>query len=150
MNIFFIDKDPIIAAQMLCNKHVVKMILESGQMLSGQWKNHPCTKWAWTSSDNYSWLLEHAKELCREYTWRYGRHHKWEERIFGMEIPDLPSGFTTPYLAMPDDCKGSDPVDSYRAYYHKHKKHFAKWTRRETPEWMRDYKKQNVMQNLVS
>ena len=24
MNIFYVDKDPVIAAQMMCNKHVVK------------------------------------------------------------------------------------------------------------------------------
>ena len=33
MNIFVLDKDPAVAATMMCNKHVVKMILESGQML---------------------------------------------------------------------------------------------------------------------
>ena len=33
MNIFYIDRDPVIAAQMSCDKHVVKMILESAQML---------------------------------------------------------------------------------------------------------------------
>ena len=34
MNIFYLDRDPVIAAQMMCDKHVVKMILESAQMLS--------------------------------------------------------------------------------------------------------------------
>ena len=34
MNIFVLDKDPVIAAQMQCDKHVVKMIIESAQMLS--------------------------------------------------------------------------------------------------------------------
>lgn len=34
MNIFILDKDPIIAAQLQCNKHVPKMIVESAQMLS--------------------------------------------------------------------------------------------------------------------
>jgi len=34
MNIFILDTDPIRAAQQQCDKHVVKMILESGQMLS--------------------------------------------------------------------------------------------------------------------
>ena len=29
MNIFYVDKDPVVAAQMMCDKHVVKMILES-------------------------------------------------------------------------------------------------------------------------
>ena len=34
MNIFFLHKHPVIAAQMQCDKHVVKMILESAQLLS--------------------------------------------------------------------------------------------------------------------
>ena len=34
MNIFYLDKAPEIAAQLHCDKHVVKMILESAQMLS--------------------------------------------------------------------------------------------------------------------
>jgi hypothetical protein len=34
MNIFVLDNDPIIAAQTQCDKHVVKMIVESAQMLS--------------------------------------------------------------------------------------------------------------------
>ena len=33
MNIFALDKDPVIAAKMSCDKHIVKMILESAQML---------------------------------------------------------------------------------------------------------------------
>jgi hypothetical protein len=34
MNIFVLDKNPEIAAKYHCDKHVLKMILESGQMLS--------------------------------------------------------------------------------------------------------------------
>jgi hypothetical protein len=34
MNIFFIDKDPVVAAQAMTDKHVIKMILESAQLLS--------------------------------------------------------------------------------------------------------------------
>ena len=33
MNIFYVDKDPKIAAKMMCDKHIIKMILESAQML---------------------------------------------------------------------------------------------------------------------
>jgi hypothetical protein len=33
MNIFRVDNDPEIAAQMMCNKHVVKMLTESCQLL---------------------------------------------------------------------------------------------------------------------
>ena len=34
MNIFYLDEDPYVAAQMCCNKHMSKMIIESAQMLS--------------------------------------------------------------------------------------------------------------------
>jgi hypothetical protein len=34
MNIFILDKDPVVSAQLQCDKHVVKMIVESAQMLS--------------------------------------------------------------------------------------------------------------------
>lgn len=34
MNIFYLDSDPVVCAQMHCDKHVVKMILESCQLLS--------------------------------------------------------------------------------------------------------------------
>ena len=34
MNVFVLDNDPVKAAQLQCDKHVVKMIVESAQMLS--------------------------------------------------------------------------------------------------------------------
>ena len=34
MNIFFLDKNPYVAAHKQCDKHVVKMVLETAQMLS--------------------------------------------------------------------------------------------------------------------
>ena len=61
MNIFYLDRDPYKAAEIQYNKHVVKMILESAQMLctahhhydNGNWTvpykkahyNHPSTIW---------------------------------------------------------------------------------------------------------
>ena len=33
MNIFYLDDDPVVAAQLQCDKHVVKMIVETAQML---------------------------------------------------------------------------------------------------------------------
>ena len=34
MNLFILDRNPVVAAQDQCDKHVVKMIVESAQMLS--------------------------------------------------------------------------------------------------------------------
>jgi len=152
MNIFVLDLNPVGAAQMQCDKHVVKMILESAQLLCGvHWmtgreapyklthKNHPCSKWARESLSNYDWLAQHACELCNEYTRRYGRVHKSQETIVWCydNLPDIHNnGLTEFYLAMPDDCKiKGDPVQSYRKYYKKYKNHIAKWNHSEKPEW---------------
>ena len=45
MNIFVLDENPIVAAQMMCDKHVVKMIVESGQMLSTAHRVLDGTEW---------------------------------------------------------------------------------------------------------
>jgi hypothetical protein len=53
---------------------------------------------------------------------------------FPSNIPIGP--FTEPTPAMPEDCKISgDSIASYKKYYIEKKKHFAKWTNRETPQW---------------
>ena len=97
MNIFYLDRDPKIAAQMMCDKHVVKMILESAQMLStahrvldgdeyadknGLYKkahvNHPSSEWVRCSYQQYKWLYDHMVALMEEYTYRYGKHHATE------------------------------------------------------------------------
>ena len=152
MNIFVLDKDPKKAARMQGDKHVVKMILESAQLLSSvHWmtggeahyrlthKNHPCSKWARESMDNYNWLCYHAKELCAEYTRRYNKVHKSQPIIENLcnQLPDIPhKGLTDFPLAMPDDVKTSgDPVKSYRDYYMKYKKDIVKWNHSKKPNW---------------
>ena len=40
MNIFHLDKDPKICAEYHCDKHIVKMILETAQMLSTAYQKH--------------------------------------------------------------------------------------------------------------
>lgn len=95
MNIFAVDRDPVVAADNLCDKHVVKMILESAQILSTvhhlhgnvsmydriykpTHKHHPSVVWAAKSYENYYWLFYHLDELCFEYNLRYNKVHKTE------------------------------------------------------------------------
>ena len=47
-------------------------------------------------------------------------------------------GATAVPQCMPDDVKANDPVDAYQNYYIKYKKDFARWTRRPTPEFMKE------------
>lgn len=180
MNIFVLDENPQVAAQMMCDKHVVKMIVESGQMLSTahrvldgtewtdyskngrrikRWKSpyklmedilykasfvgHPCTKWVMENNKNYYWLVEHAYELCREYTRRYGKVHKTDDMLSliryrkPINIPIADS--ITPFAqAMPDEYKNEDAVKAYRAYYLGEKTGFAEWKNVETPSWYKE------------
>lgn len=153
MNIFVLDNDPHIAASQHCDKHVVKMILESVQMLSTVrvrygasapykpcHKHHPCTLWVGASRDNYIWLVELALALGDEFKKRYGKTHLSIIRL--MEILDPPRGIpdiglTEFVQAMPDAYKRpADAVEAYRTYYINDKARFATWTRgASVPDW---------------
>lgn len=158
MNIFFLHWDPRICAMMHVNAHVIKMILESCQILCAAHhvtestyvppyklthKNHPSTIWARTSTKNYKWLCNLALELCKEYTYRYGKTHKCEDYLKELKqnIPPIPRlGLTTPALAMPDMYKSKDPIESYRAYYFFEKSGLHVWKKRDVPDWMTETK----------
>ena len=151
MNIFFLDSDPKKCAEYHCDKHVVKMILETAQLLCGaHWvsgnnapyklshKNHPCSIWVRSSLSNYLYLTMIGIELCKEYTHRYGKRHKSREIIEWCidnkpNIPDI--GITDLPKAMPEQFKVKDPIKSYRNYYIGAKASFCKWTNRKEPDW---------------
>ena len=146
MNIFLLDYSPILAAQFQCDKHVVKLTLETAQILStvsgGPYKpthqNHPCVKWAASNAINYRWLHRHGMALCREYSFRYGRRHKCQDVIASLSQPPkhIPLVGCTPYVqCMPDEFHDPDPVQAYRKYYLGAKADFAHWTKREVPFW---------------
>ena len=154
MNIFVLDTDTKKCAVYHNDKHVVKMILETAQLLCGSHhvtesqyeipyklshKNHPCSIWVRECIENYIWLCDLGLELCEEYTYRYGKRHKSQDIIEWCLIntPNIPTnGDITPFaLAMPDECKVGTAIDSYRAYYMLEKRNLASWKNRQTPEW---------------
>ena len=151
MNIFCVHDDPRIAAQMLCDKHVVKMVLESAQLMSTTYqhfgwpapykpthRNHPCAVWLRAGAENYEWLREHARALAAEYTFRYGKRHKSAVVIDALWAtpPFLPAGGTPHPQCVPDTYKSVNAVDAYRAYYIGDKASIATWNRgRPAPEW---------------
>ena len=154
MNIFFLDENPTLSAQYHVDKHVVKMILETAQLLCGvhhvtahdsahvpyklSHKNHPCSIWCRESLSNYLYLCELGLELSKEYTYRYGKRHKSQEVIEWCLInkPNIPDiEFTDPAKAMPDEFKVDSVVESYRNYYMGAKFSLAAWKNREKPFW---------------
>ena len=137
MNIFYLDKCPEKAARLQYNKHVVKMILESAQMLctahhcimgadadvpyKAAHRNHPSTKWARQSGENYTWLYRHMIELGKEYERRYGKKHlsiiKCEDPLSILPGGILETGLTEMPQCMPDKYKDECSIQAYWNYY---------------------------------
>jgi hypothetical protein len=137
MNIFYLDEDPRKAAELQYNKHVVKMILETAQILctahhcvngedadvpyKSTHKNHPSTRWARRSAENYTWLYRHFIALCGEYTRRYGRTHlsytKCKDKVNMLPGGILETGLTEMPQCMPDEYKDKCSVQAYWNYY---------------------------------
>lgn len=154
MNIFYVDRNPETCATNLGDKHVIKMTLETAQLLCGIFPNgeapyrrthynHPCAVWLRQSKAQYDWLVKHGLALADEYTLRYGKEHKSKSVILWCKekietYNNWPSlfSFNDPPLCMPDDCKVGDAVLSYREYYKKHKTNLHNWKGRGEPEWL--------------
>ena len=155
MNIFVLDRDPQVAAQMHCDTHVVKLILETAQMLSTAHHvyetpqadkvykkahpNHPCTKWVCESKANYHWALRLYHALLVEFRKRRNKDHKSGELMQHLaNVPkNMPDIGATPFAqAMPDSYKSSCVVTAYRNYYKGEKASIAQWNwGTPMPEW---------------
>lgn len=156
MNVFFLDRDPVNAARHHSDQHVVKMVLETAQILCAvlhrygiaspyrpTHARHPCVLWTGDSLAHWQWVRSLGLALGEEYTHRRGRVHA-SSLVIG-DLPALPpipdNGWTDPPQAMPEPYRGSDPVEAYRRYYRAEKSVFpgkgpATWSQREKPGFM--------------
>lgn len=154
MNIFVLDSDINKCAEFHCDQHVVKMILESVQLLctalnkkgfSTPYKSthakHPCVLWVERSYDNFNWLRDLTLALNREYRYRYEKDsdHKSISVLNEVSTYEYASAGLTEFAqAMPEQYKiPGRPVEAYRQFYKGEKMSFAKWTKREIPSWAR-------------
>ena len=151
MNIFYLDSVITQCARDHCDKHVVKMILESAQILcSVLWMHdikapykpthlhHPCVLWANQSLSNWLWLKQLSGALNEEYKYRFNhkKNHKSYDVVLKLQNPSIIDlGLTERPQALPDEFKQTDPVKAYRQYYKARKLHLAQWTKREIPVW---------------
>lgn len=136
MNIFYLSNDPNKAASYQYNKHVVKMILETAQLLctahhelgsnvevpyKPTHKNHPSAVWVRSSVEAYMWTYEHMLALGREYTRRYGKQHltisKCRELLYTLPKNISNAPFEQPPQCMPEEYRVDDAVDGYWNYY---------------------------------
>ena len=164
MNIFAIEQTPsgdidwVKSAQSQDNYRVVKMILESVQMLCtaindqhgeqvtpyrNAHLNHPSTKWVRESSANFERLVEHTLAMLDEYTERFGKIHKCAgvlEKVLDLYDPNrFNCHIDTPLpLCMPDEFKGDSIVESYRKFYAS--KPRMRYPTEKIPVWFHQYR----------
>lgn len=168
MNIFYFYDCPVASAKAQPDKLLVKMPLESAQMLCASHreldgdefadanglyrsthKHHPCSVWVRETSANYMWLYDHFVALSNEYTKRYGRTHASFAKLHEV-LKTLPKNLTrgemtTVKQAMPDEYKDPDPKVAYRNYV-RYEKYYAKWDKipsRRPEWWYKDEEKQH-------
>jgi hypothetical protein len=162
MNLFILSLIHQEIAEAMIDKHVSKILLEAVQMLctalhvlepgvhNGIYrlahKNHPVTIWCRTSQTNFVWTLQLVDCLHAEWQYRY-KHNKVHKsyvmaQYLKEHVPDIScfpqKGLTRFALAMPEEYKTEDPVESYRQYY-KSKRPIASWKNRMPPRWFSKY-----------
>lgn len=166
MNLFILSWIQREIAEYMMDKHVAKILLEAVQMLCSAkrvldpedkindklyklaHKNHPVTIWCRTSKENFIWTLDLVDELHKEWRYRYGHpetkvHKSYTVALLLREnMPTLfpEEGLTRFALAMPDEYKCHDPIESYRKYYMSpEKQKIASWKKnRSRPEWYKE------------
>lgn len=157
MNIFYTDNHPSLCARFLDDKRLVKMVLETAQILSSAVRlntdeppsnlykkthtGHPCVVWASSTQGNYKWLLAHFRALLVEYDERYHKSHKSGNLLNSLEwcVRLLPKGDFTP----PPNCAANaslgvsfkDEEDTTLAY----KKYlYVRWQNdKRQPTWFK-------------
>lgn len=157
MNIFYLHSDPKQCAQMHCDKHCVKMILETAQLLStahriidgedkgDNWglyklthKNHPSAVWIRKNTETYRWGYDLFRYLLEEYTYRYGKQHKTGKLATKLCLAPyaIEEGtFCEPPQCMPDNLHRKNTIEAYRWYYLSEKSQFAEWNHSPVPTW---------------
>lgn len=158
MNIFILDKNIDKCARYHCDQHVVKMILESVQIMctalnkkgmvtpyKSTHMQHPCVLWVEQSYDNFMWLHDLAVALNNEYRFRFQKETEHKSIAVLKKIIQYQyesRGLTEFAQAMPDKYKvPNNPVKAYRQFYLGEKMHFARWTKRRIPAWVRNSSK---------
>ena len=163
MNIFVTSPDPKACAEALDDRRLVKMVLETAQLLCTAMHdrgysvayrpthfNHPCSVWARANLNNLAWLAAHGRSLAVEYDRRYNRSHASGEVIASMQddIAALCRNAQKPRqfancarnARLGLDFTDRPVIDAYRAYLcakWDDDGERARWTNRKPPFWYR-------------
>lgn len=159
MNIFIPYPDIMESVEALDDKRVVKMTLETAQLVStaiaqtvplneihhvfykSTHKNHPCAIWSRANRSNFMWLVDYGIKISNEYTYRYQKTHKssaiFNRAIIGDYARFFPEGNLTPFANAAansslglDFTNNPDTHEAYRLYLK------IRWMNdKKTPKW---------------
>ena len=153
MNIFVLGQDLELCAQHHCDQHVSRMIPRYVQILSTAsyrrgfdtpcvptYAEHPCVTWAQESFDNFLWLKDLTLLLNDEYRYRFDHEddHCAIKTLQSLSSHRFERHGLTPFAqVMPDRYKDPhDPVGAYRNFYIADNLAYARWSLRDTPDWI--------------
>lgn len=159
MQLFILDKNPTLAVHYLADCHVIKLCLETAQILSGviiryggvlstdmpkpQNINHPVIE-AIDTNTKVSWVLSYFESLLEEYSNRFGRKHKYDN-LLGLYFSYFPVATNTVGNCLGLACiftnfitNKTDIVDAHRDYYRFKKSIIKRWkyTNCKEPNWL--------------
>lgn len=117
-----------------------EIILNGIRLYKSSYINHPCSVWVRSSLTNFLWLCELNRAIDKERKWRNYNVPGYSTLVTNelekvIDMPDV--GLTKFALAMPDQCKTSSTIRSYRRYYCQEKVHLFEWKYRKLPYWIK-------------
>lgn len=153
MNIFLLDSNLEKNAEYYCDKHIIKMILESVQILCSvshlkgvnapyklTHQNHPCVQWVLKSGGHWDMLVDLVEKLNTEYKFRYNKttNHKSYDIMKQLTKPqfntNIPTGIFVAVVDTVKICNAFDVIQEYRKYYKlKNNEIKMSWTKRQKP-----------------
>ena len=155
MNIFANSSSPERSARALDDRRVLKMAVESAQLLSTAMHQrglvapyrpthtaHPAVKWTGTCQGNFRWVLRHFDALTSEYTRRFGRRHacaRWS-RTFWEALDQIPPGRRQTFVNLSGHPRVVPATEAYRRGLRdkwRLSKYPPRWTRARPPRWTR-------------
>lgn len=159
MQLFILDKNPEKAVKMLADCHIIKLCLETAQILSSVIKNHnkqnnqllpkpynpnhPVIK-AINNQFKINYVLKYNKALHNEFIYRFNKKHAYFSLIniynkILFNDTDIKDDFSFAQDFKNFSTDEHDIVNAFKAYYKFKKSIIKRWkyTKTEEPNWLK-------------